>query len=460
MTLYFYNSLSRRKELFIPQDESCIKLYVCGPTVYDRAHLGNARSAVVFDQLFRLLRIYYPAVHYARNITDVDDKINEASLTRGLPIEAITQETTAWYQQDMTRLNALPPTVEPRATAHISEMIDMIQTLIVKGHAYEAEGHVLFRVVSFPEYGKLSGRSQDDVLAGARVEVAPFKEDPSDFVLWKPSESPMPGWESPWGFGRPGWHIECSAMGQKHLGFPLDIHCGGHDLQFPHHENEIAQGECATGKTCARYWLHNGMLTVDGQKMSKSLGNFITMEEAFSMAPGEVIRYVLLSGHYRQDLDWNESHILQARQAMDRFYQVKGLAEAQGVSFDIEPEADIEVNPVLEALEDDLNTPKAFAILHQLANSLYKDFSIPVFLQFYQGAQTLGLLSMSSGEWFQGSLDETGLCMADVEQAILDRAQAKCDKDYGQADRIRLDLLEKGIVLEDHKDGTTTWKKS
>jgi cysteinyl-tRNA synthetase len=459
MTLYFYNSLSRKKELFVPQDESCIKMYVCGPTVYDRAHLGNARSAVVFDQLFRLLRLHYPTVHYARNITDVDDKINEASLKRGVPIDAITQETTAWYRQDMAMLNALPPTVEPLATAHILEMIHMIQILIDKGHAYEAQGHVLFRVASFGGYGKLSGRSQEDILAGARVEVAPFKADPSDFVLWKPSEAPLPGWESPWGFGRPGWHIECSAMGFKHLGFPLDIHCGGHDLQFPHHENEIAQGECATGQTCSHYWLHNGMLTVDGQKMSKSLGNFVTVEDALSIASGEVIRYALLSGHYRQSLDWNEALLSQAKQAMDRFYQVKGMAEAQGICLDIDAEADNEANPILEALVDDLNTPKAFAILHQLAGSLFKDFSKSIFMQFFQGAQTLGILSVSSGEWFRGSLDDAKISVDSIEQAIQTRAQAKIDKDYEKADHIRLELLKQGIVLEDHKNAPTTWKK-
>jgi cysteinyl-tRNA synthetase len=460
MAVYFYNSLSRKKELFVPQDESCIKMYVCGPTVYDRAHLGNARSAVVFDQVFRLLRLYYPAVRYARNITDVDDKINEASLKRGVPIDAITQETTAWYRQDMARLNALPPTIEPLATAHIREMIHMIETLVAKGHAYEAEGHVLFRVASFEGYGKLSGRSQEDILAGARVEVAPFKENPSDFVLWKPSAAPLPGWESPWGFGRPGWHIECSAMGLKHLGFPLDIHCGGHDLQFPHHENEIAQGECATGHMCSRYWLHNGMLTVDGQKMSKSLGNFVTMEDALNLASGEVIRYALLSGHYRQNLDWNNALLSQAKLAMDRFYQVKGLAEAQGLCLDIDLKANIEANPVLEALADDLNTPKAFGILHQLANGLFKEFSQPLFFQFFQGAQTLGLLSASSSEWFRGALDDARVSRADIEQAIQIRAQAKLDKDYAKADRIRQDLLEQDIVLEDHKNAPTTWKKA
>ena len=439
----------------MPLHPDHVKMYVCGPTVYDRAHLGNARSAVVFDQLYRLLKAIYPRVTYARNITDVDDKINAASLSRGISISQITAQTTQWYQDDMAILGVLPPDAQPKATEHIEEMIQMILTLIEKDHAYTAQGHVLFRVASFKKYGKLSGRSQEEILHGARVEVAPYKEYPSDFVLWKPSEAPLPGWDSPWGRGRPGWHIECSAMGHKHLGFPMDIHAGGHDLIFPHHENEIAQGECATGEQCARYWLHNGMLTVDGSKMSKSASNFVTMDMALDQAPGEVIRFALLSAHYRQNLDWNATLLSQSKQALDRFYQVIGKAE----SMDLMMEDGVKDGPILKALCDDLNTPKAIAELHQMAGALNKDFDKDLFTQFYAGGRLLGLFGVTAQKWFQAQGSSTDMQAEDIEALISERTHAKAARDFARADGIRQELDAKGILLEDHKDGPTTWKR-
>ncbi len=455
MSIIFYNSLSRQKECFTPLHPDHVKMYVCGPTVYDRAHLGNARSAVVFDQLYRLLKAVYPRVTYARNITDVDDKINAASLSRGIAISQITGQTTQWYQDDMAVLGVLPPDVQPKATEHIEEMIQMILTLIEKGHAYIAQGHVLFRVSSFKNYGKLSGRSQEEILHGARVEVAPYKEDPSDFVLWKPSEAPLPGWDSPWGRGRPGWHIECSAMGHKHLGFPMDIHAGGHDLMFPHHENEIAQGESATGEQCTRYWLHNGMLTVDGSKMSKSSRNFVTMDIALNQAPGEVIRFALLSAHYRQNLDWNATLLAQSKQALDRFYQVIGKAESMGLMM----ESGVQDGPILKALCDDLNTPKAFAELHQMAGALNKDFERDVFTQFYAGGRLLGLFAVTAQNWFQAQGSSADMQAEDIEALISERTHAKASRGFARADEIRQELHAKGILLEDHKNGPTTWKR-
>ena len=459
MLLTLHNSLSRKKEVFTPLNPAHVRMYVCGPTVYDRAHLGNGRSAVVFDQLYRLLKASYPKVTYVRNITDVDDKINAASLERGVPLGEITAQTTRWYEEDMTKLGVLTPDVQPKATEHIPEMIAMIETLIQKEHAYAAAGHVLFRVGSFPGYGKLSGRSQEQILHGARVEIAPFKENPSDFVLWKPSEPSLPGWESPWGRGRPGWHIECSAMGLKHLGFPMDIHGGGHDLQFPHHENEIAQGECATGSPCARYWLHNGMLTVEGSKMSKSLGNFVVVDTALALVPGEVLRFALLSAHYRQSLDYNQGLLAQSKQALDRFYQVRGKAQAQGLEAQ---ESDLlQDNPILVALRDDLNTPKAFAELHELAGRLNKALSPEVYGEFYHGARLLGLFNFTPQEWFHGPQEANPeqLRAEEIEALIQERSAAKAARDFARADGIRKTLSERGIVLEDHKEGPTTWKR-
>ena len=366
MTLTLHNTLTRRREPLEPVRPGHVGMYVCGPTVYDLAHIGNARPIVVFDVLYRVLKRLYPSVTYVRNITDIDDKINEASRKSGEPIESITARTTKAFHEDIAALGALPPDVEPRATAHVPQMIALIEALIAAGHAYEAEGHVLFHVPSAPRYGALSGRNRDEMIAGARVEVAPYKRDPADFVLWKPSDETLPGWESAWGRGRPGWHIECSAMSRAYLGETLDIHGGGMDLIFPHHENEIAQSECACpGAPFARHWVHNGVLTVEGEKMSKSLGNFVTIRDALTETPGEVIRLALLSTHYRHPLDWTADGIEKARLSTDKFYNALRKAGVEDGA------ADDSVDPEVEAaLCDDLNTPKALAVLHRLAGDL------------------------------------------------------------------------------------------
>ena len=365
MPLTVYNTLTRRKEPFVPLDPHHVRLYVCGPTVYDFAHIGNGRPYVIFDVLTRLLRHLYPKVTYARNITDIDDKIIVAAQKNKEEIFDLTRRTTDYFQEDMKAIGNSPPDIEPHATTHVKEMVSMIATLIEKEHAYEKDGHVLFSVRSFPSYGRLSRCQHDEMIAGARVEVAPYKRDPEDFVLWKPSEKGVPGWKSPWGYGRPGWHIECSAMSSKYLGETFDIHGGGQDLIFPHHENEIAQSQACFGpKTFARIWLHNGMLTVNGEKMSKSLGNFITVHQLLEKLPGEVIRLVLLSAHYRQPLDWNENTVFQCRQSLDRFYTAlrgRDLSEKQPAC-----------ETVKVALEDDLNTPLAISALHDLVTRLNK----------------------------------------------------------------------------------------
>ncbi|MEX0606588.1 MAG: cysteine--tRNA ligase, partial [Halofilum sp. (in: g-proteobacteria)] len=319
MSLTLHNTLTHQRETFVPRDPERVTMYVCGPTVYNLVHIGNARPVVVFDVLFRLLRTLYPNVVYARNITDVDDKINAAAKEGNEPIGALAARYAQAFHEDVAALGTLPPTVEPRATEHIEPMIRMIESLIASSHAYEAEGHVLFHVQSMDDYGQLSGRQREDMIAGARVEIAPYKRDPADFVLWKPSSDDLPGWESPWGRGRPGWHLECSVMAESHLGETIDIHGGGQDLIFPHHENEIAQSRCAHGGAdLARYWLHNGYITIEGEKMSKSEGNFFTLRDLLAKYPGEVIRFALLAGHYRQPLDWSREGIEQARAAVDR----------------------------------------------------------------------------------------------------------------------------------------------
>ena len=450
----FYNTLSHQNEEFVPLDPANIKMYVCGPTVYDRVHLGNARPNVVFDTLYRLLKYRFPKVTYARNITDVDDKINTRAAELGIPIQALTIETTKYFHEDMEALNTLHPTIEPRATQHIPEMIQMIQSLISNGLAYEAEKHVLFSVAKDKSYGCLSRRNREDMIAGARVEVAPYKKDPADFVLWKPSEDNIPGWESPWGFGRPGWHIECSAMSTKYLTETFDIHGGGQDLIFPHHENEIAQSTGVYGpNTFAKVWMHNGMITVDGEKMAKSLGNFITVREALDRYPGEVIRYVLLSTHYRHALDWTETVIEQAKTCLNRLYTA--LRDApELMSAEPSPE-------VLAALEDDLNTPLVFSKLFEITTAINKEENI---IQKHQlqstlksSANMLGLLTMSAEKWFRGdttaSLDESK-----INEMIQAREQARKDKDFSKADMIRDDLLEMGIALEDTSEGTL-WRR-
>ncbi|MGM0562021.1 MAG: cysteine--tRNA ligase [Pseudomonadota bacterium] len=459
MPLQFYNTLTRRKESFVPEDPERVRMYVCGPTVYDFAHIGNARPVVVFDVLFRLLRHVYGQAHvtYVRNITDVDDKILTAANEQQRSISDITESTTAAFHEDMDALGALRPTVEPRATGHIDQMIAMIEDLVEKGHAYVAEGHVLFSVPSMHDYGQLSRRSRDDLVAGARVEVAPYKKDPADFVLWKPSAEGQPGWDSPWGRGRPGWHIECSAMSAEHLGVTFDIHGGGQDLVFPHHENELAQSRCAHGtERMARYWLHNGYVVVNGEKMSKSLGNFLTVrqlrEEGYD---GEVIRLALLSGHYRQPLDINREKLAESKSQLDRLY---GALRPLG---DRLPEPGRERAPekLLDALADDLNTPLALSALHDLAHDLNKASETEkagCAETLLSGARLMGLLERHPEEWFKGG--EENLDVAEIERLIAERLAARKARDFATADRIRDDLLERGILLEDGAQGTS-WRR-
>jgi len=436
-----------------------VRLYVCGPTVYDRAHIGNARAYVVFDVLYRLLRETYGREHvrYVRNITDIDDKINAAARRNGEPIAALTGRTTTAFHEDMTALGNLPPDVEPRATAHIPQMIAMIEQLLASGHAYVAEGHVLFAVASDPRYGQLSRRSRDEMIAGARVEVAPYKRDPADFVLWKPSDQDLPGWGSPWGRGRPGWHLECSAMSETHLGETFDIHGGGQDLIFPHHENEIAQSTRAhAGRPFVRYWIHNGFLTDEGAKMSKSLGNIRIVRELLDEAPGEAIRLALLTAHYRDPLDWTNERLRQARQTLDRFY--RALILPADAVFERFGEAQDAVRPVREALEDDLNTPLALTHLHELAGAINRTSSDAersgLQRALETGGQLMGLLGQSPLGWLQGSAKADA---ERIEQRIAARAAARRQRRFTDADRIRAELGKEGIILEDKPDGTTTW---
>ena len=443
--LRLHNSLTRRRETFVPLDPSNVRLYVCGPTVYDLAHLGNARPVVVFDVLARLLRRLYPRVTYVRNITDVDDKINARAAESGEPIAAITARTTADFHADMAALGALPPDIEPRATGHIAEMIVLIERLLEGGHAYAAEGHVLFAVASFAEYGRLSGRSPDELLAGARVDVAPYKRDPGDFVLWKPSTPDLPGWDSPWGRGRPGWHIECSAMSWRYLGETFDIHGGGQDLIFPHHENELAQSCCAfPGSGFARTWLHNGMLLVGGEKMSKSLGNFVTVRDVLAKAPGEAVRLLLLRSHYRATLDFSDDGLADARKELDRWY--RALERTPPMVADV-PAA------VMEALCDDLNTPLAIAELHRLADAaLAGDAAASGGLR--AAGTLLGVLQADPAVWFRGGDDS-----AAIETAIAERLAARKARDFSRADAIRRELADQGVLLEDGPAGTT-WRRA
>ena len=459
MTLTLHNTLTRRREPLEPVRPGHVGMYVCGPTVYDLAHIGNARPVVVFDVLYRVLKRLYPSVTYVRNITDIDDKINEASRKSGEPIESITARTTKAFHEDIAALGALPPDVEPRATAHVPQMIALIETLIEAGNAYEAEGHVLFHVPSAPRYGALSGRNRDEMIAGARVEVAPYKRDPADFVLWKPSDETLPGWESAWGRGRPGWHIECSAMSRAYLGETLDIHGGGMDLIFPHHENEIAQSECACpGAPFARHWVHNGVLTVEGEKMSKSLGNFVTIRDALAETPGEVIRLALLSTHYRHPLDWTADGIEKARLSTDKFYNALRKAGVEDGA------ADDNVDPEVEAaLCDDLNTPKALAVLHRLAGDLNRAGGEPAKARACAALRgsgaLLGLLQADPEAWFRGAGQEGGMSDVEIEALIAARAAARAQRDFAEADRIRAAMVAEGIALEDTAEGTL-WRRA
>ena len=457
MPLTLYNTLTRRKEPFEPLDPTQVRLYVCGPTVYDFTHLGNARAVVAFDLLYRVLRHEYGESHvsYVRNITDVEDKIIAAARENGEPIDALTRRTTAIFHEDMAALNNLPPDIEPRATEYIPQMIAMIERLIASGHAYASEGHALFRVASYAKYGALSRRSRADMIAGARIEVAPYKEDPGDFVLWKPSSPDQPGWDSPWGRGRPGWHIECSAMCENTLGETFDIHGGGLDLVFPHHENEIAQSVCAhDGRLFARYWMHNGMLTIGGAKMAKSEGNFITVRDVLGKAHGEIIRLALLMTHYRDPLDWTQERLLEAEVINGRLYRALVVG-----GFDRETESSTTakaIQPVVDALSDDLNTHEALNCLRALTDAIYKtgDPSERRTLKgaLRRGGSLLGILGREDlSNWLNPTLDPA------VEWKIQERAAARHQQRFGEADRIRAELAAEGIILEDSPDGTTTW---
>ena len=452
MPISLYNTLSRRTEAFTPLDPERVTMYVCGPTVYNYIHIGNARPPVVFDVLARLLRRTYPNLVYARNITDVDDKINKAAATAGVPIGEITGKYTEAYREDMARLGVAPPDIEPHATAHIPQIVSMIERLIASGHAYATHGHVLFDVESFKDYGALSGRDTDELIAGARVEVAPYKKSPGDFVLWKPSDETLPGWDSPWGRGRPGWHIECSAMSETHLGETIDIHAGGVDLTFPHHENEIAQSTCAHGgKVFARYWLHNGMLTFDGKKMSKSLGNVLQLHELLNKHPGEALRLLLLRGHYRQPLDWSDAALTQSVRTLDGWYGVlRDLADVTVGEATI-PEA------VEAALCDDLNTPQALAEISQLADAARRatgDERIAAKAALIGGASLLGLLQEDPEAWFRQGGDGESVDAAAIEAKLEERRAARAAKDFARSDAIRDELKAMGIAIEDGAQGT------
>jgi len=458
MTIQLFDTLQGKKVPFVPLKEGEVTMYLCGPTVYNYAHIGNARPAVVFDLLARLLRRSYKLT-FARNITDIDDKINAASVESGKPIDEITARYIKAYNDDMAALGVQAPDIEPRATQHIDEMIAMIATLVEKGFAYEAEGHVLFDVSSNDSYGTLSKRDLREMIAGARVEVAPYKRAAQDFVLWKPSTPELPGWESPWGRGRPGWHIECSAMAEKHLGETIDIHAGGRDLVFPHHENEMAQSCCAhDGAPFARYWLHNGFLSMDQTKMSKSLGNVLLVHELIKSIPGEVIRLALLGAHYKQPLDWSAETIESARRMLDRLYgAVRGIEVSDEARAAAEVPADM-----IAALEDDLNSPKAMAAFFSLAKELNKatddEERVSLAAQMYAGGKLMGLLGSDPEEWFAGHV-EGDLSSDDIEALIAKRNAAKAARDFETADAIRDQLSEAGVTIQDGRDGTS-WRRS
>jgi len=457
MNLVIHDTLSGEKRPFTPTDPGRVTMYVCGPTVYNYAHIGNARPVVVFDVLFRLLRHIYGEDHvvYARNITDVDDKINAKAAAEGVPIGTITDRFTAIYNADMAALGALPPSAEPRATAHIEPMLDMIGRLVDAGFAYAAEGHVLFDTRKYADYGALSRRSLDDMIAGARVEVAPYKRDATDFVLWKPSKPGEPEWPSPWGAGRPGWHIECSAMVEKTLGMPIDIHGGGHDLVFPHHENEIAQSRCAThGGPYANYWMHNGFLTIEAEKMSKSIGNVLLVHDLIEQFPGEAIRWALLAAHYRAPLDWNGELLAQARKNLDRFYGVLRRAADLPVDATVGPP-----EAFLAALMDDLNTPRASAELFAQAHTLETSADVAertaAKSALLAAGRLLGFLQADPDAWFEGGADED--LKAKVEALLQTRIEARAAKDWATADRIREELNALNVVVMDSADGAT-WR--
>ena len=459
MTLCLTNTLKRTKEPFAPANPDHVTMYVCGPTVYNFAHIGNARPAVVFDVLYRLLKRRFGQVVYARNFTDVDDKINAAAKEAGQPISFVTERYIEAYHADMASLGVLTPDLEPRVTEHIAEIIGMVERLIARGHAYAVEGHVLFHVPSYSAYGALSGRNRDEMIAGSRVEVAPYKRDPADFVLWKPSTPDLPGWESPWGRGRPGWHIECSAMIERHLGVSIDIHGGGQDLIFPHHENEIAQGTCAhDGKTYCRYWVHNGFVTVGGRKMSKSLGNVLLVRDLLGEAPGEAIRFALLGAHYRQPLDWSTDGLAQARRGLDRLYGVlRDLGDAPDIACPLGL-----LDAFVAALEDDLNFPRAIAELFRTAKAARRATTVADRAAYKAALRDagglLGLLQQDPAAWF-GQPTGEDRDTARIRRLVEARLAARSARDYVTADRIRDELAALGVVVQDRADGPA-WQRT
>ena len=453
--IYLHNTLKQRKEEFVPIDASNVRMYVCGPTVYDKAHLGNAKTPVVYDVLYRLLCYVYGQEHvtYVSNITDVDDKILNKHKETGKSIREITEQTYNWYLDDMKKLNVLSPNYRPRATEYIPEMIKLVELLLQNGHAYIAENQVLFDVDSMPNYGFLSGRSMKEMVAGARIEVASYKKNPADFILWKPSDADQPGWNSPWGYGRPGWHLECSAMSSKLLGNDFDIHGGGSDLIFPHHENECAQSCCAySGTHFAHYWVHTGMLMINGVKMSKSLGNFYTVDEILAKYPAEALRLLFLTTHYHQPFNFTFEGLEQAKNILDKFYNAL-LKNADVLAEKVAPS-----EKLINALADDLNTPLALSYLHETLSNLNKAETIEERSKYKSellaNAYMLGLLYNDAESWFKGADDDN----SEIETLIAKRAEAKKNKDWATADAIRNELKEKGIVLEDGAQGTT-WKR-
>ena len=453
MDYQFYDTYSNTKKLFTPLDASNVRMYVCGPTVYDYAHVGNARPVIVFDIVYRMLQFKYGSDHvtYVRNITDVDDKIIEASNSLNEDINTLTKRTIDYFHDDADYVGALQPNVEPKATDHILEMIDIIEKLITKNHAYEADGNVLFAVNTFDNYGNLSGKSLEDLIAGARVEVADYKKNPADFILWKPSKANEPGWDSPWGKGRPGWHIECSAMSEKYLGQSFDIHGGGQDLTFPHHENEIAQSESCNNKKFANFWMHNGFLSIEGEKMSKSLGNFITINELKDKYQGEVIRFNMMLTHYRQPLNWTEKSLQDSKKTLDKWYKILGACNKSLAS-----KNELISNKMLNALADDVNTPQAIAELHQLYKAA-NDGDTEALEIFYNSCQFLGILISDYSSWSSWQSKIIDIDENLINELIEKRNEARRAKDFAEADRIRDELLNLSVILED-KDNETTWK--
>ncbi len=457
MTIRLYNTLSRGKQEFQPLDPERVTMYVCGPTVYNYAHIGNARPVVIFDLLYRVLCMEYPNVVYARNITDIDDRINALAAEQGVPITEISAKYTAAYRQDMAALGVGNPTIEPHATEHMAQMQDMMARLIEQDHAYVAEGHVLFNIESYDNYGRLSRRDMREMIAGARVEVAPYKKHPGDFVLWKPSDDSQPGWDSPWGRGRPGWHLECSAMAETHLGETIDIHGGGQDLVFPHHENEIAQSVCVhRGAPFARFWMHNGFVTMEKRKMSKSLGNTLIVHDLLKDHSGETLRYLLLTAHYRQPLDWSEKELARARRTLDRMYSVLRSAAGKFGPF----EAGEPGSAFIDALKDDINTPIALAELsrvsHELARAENENAARKLGAEFLGDCKLISLLQSDPEEWFGAVAAHPDAVK--IEALILKRNQARAARDFETADVVRDQLAAMGVVLEDGSEGTR-WRR-